>query len=156
MSISKSQLLSTALILAAALAGCGDSPAEAGWMSGFGEPRSESTASWLLRPSGAGSRDVPEGSIVLGKHTVHDAGTRGIASHTLLAPENCKKDVRIEWRPAMQMGFVNLIGAVQGKDQREARSHRMVSYTGYESSMRASQPTGRSCATTANGVTFRI
>ncbi len=151
MSISKTLILSGALTLISLLTACDDSGSTAGWTWEPATSEPAQTSFWLAGPgasstttsSTVASHNVPKGSVVLSKHTVHDQGARGIASHTLLAPSDWKKDLQVEWRPQMQMGFVNLVGGVKAQDQREARFHRMEAYSWYQSSMAANQPTAR-------------
>ena len=143
MSIHKNLILSGALTLASLLSGCDDGGSDGSSWADFGTSSSAAPTSFWGSASSSTTPDVPGGSVVLSKYTVRDPGTQNIESHTLLAPADWQKDLRVEWRPAMQLGFVNLIGAAKSADGREARFHRGEGHTWYETNMRANQPTAR-------------
>lgn len=138
--IKRLTLAPAALLLAGSLAACGDGEASPFWQAQAAKSRA--SAPWTsaaMSPSVA----APEGAVVLEKHTVPDPGTGGIDSHTLLTPTGWSKDLEIEWRPALQVGFVNLVGAVSDRSGQEARFHRMQTHTHFETNNRFNQPTTR-------------
>jgi len=143
--IKRLALAPTALLLTAGLTACGDSD-----MTAFleaQEAKARTQPSWMAALSGSSQGNAavtaPEGAVVLEKHIVPDPGTGGIDSHTLLTPAGWSKDLEIEWRPALQVGFVNLVGAVSDRNGQEARFHRMQTHTHFETNNRFNQPTAR-------------